>query len=74
MIGGSGGISTVRTEGNRELQKTNMYKLEIFSPDGVLLGAIPLDHFVDSIRIVDDNLFLIDSGHGAKVYHYKIIE
>ncbi len=74
MIGTAGGVSKVRTEGNRELQKTDMYKLEIFSPDGILLGAIPLGHFVDSIRIVKDNLFLIDSGHGAKVYHYKIIE
>jgi hypothetical protein len=74
MVGGSGGISKVETKGNRELQKTDMYKLEIFSPDGILLGSLPLDHFVDVIRIVKDHLFLIDSGHGAKVYHYKIIE
>jgi DNA-binding beta-propeller fold protein YncE len=74
MVGGSGGVAKVETKGNRELQKTDMYKLEIFSPDGILLGAIPLDHFVDSIRIIRDNLFLIDSGHGAKIYHYRIIE
>jgi sugar lactone lactonase YvrE len=74
MVGGTGGVTQVKTEGNRELQKTDVYKLEIFSPDGVLLGTIPLDHFVDSIRIAGDNLFLIDAGHGAKVYHYKIIE
>jgi hypothetical protein len=74
MVGGSGGVAKVETKGNRELQKTDMYKLEIFSPDGILLGTIAVDHFVDSIRIIRDDLFLIDSGHGAKIYHYKIME
>jgi len=74
MVGGTGVIAKVKTEGNRDLQKTDMYKLEIFGPDGVLLGEIPLEQFVDSIRIVKDNLFLIDSARGAKIYQYKIIE
>jgi hypothetical protein len=74
MQGSSAGIVKVETKGNRELQKTDAYKLEVFSSDGILLGAIPIDHFVDSIRIIKDNLFLIDAGHGAKVYHYKIVE
>jgi len=74
MVGGSGGVAKVETKGNREMQKTDMFKLEIFSPDGILLGVLPLDHFVDSIRIVRDKLFLIDSGHGAKIYQYQIIE
>jgi hypothetical protein len=74
MVGGTGGIAKVKTEGNRDLQKTDMYKLEIFGPDGVLLGEILLEQFVDSIRIVKDNLFLIDSARGTKIYQYKIIE
>lgn len=74
VVAGAGGVSKVKTEGNRELQKTDMYKLEIFGPDGILLGEIPLEQFVDYIRIVNDNLFLIDSARGAKIYQYKIIE
>ncbi len=69
-----GGVAKTKTEGNLDLQKTDMYKLEIFAPDGILLGEIPLEHFVDYIRIVDDNLFLIDASRGAKIYQYKIIE
>jgi len=60
--------------GDREIQKTDAFKLEVFDPDGVLLGEIPLDHFVSAIRIFKDNLFLIDVERRAKVYHYKIVE
>jgi hypothetical protein len=74
MVGGGGGISKVETKGNRDLQTTDMYKLEIFSAEGILLGEIPLNQFVSHIRIIKDNLFLIDSEHGAKIYQYKIIE
>jgi len=74
MVSGAGGVAKVKTEGNLDLQKTDMLKLEIFGPDGVLLGEIPLEQFVDSMRIVKDNLFLIDSARGAKIYQFKIID
>lgn len=74
MVSGAGGVAKVKTEGNLDLQKTDMLKLEIFSPDGVLLGEIPLEQFVDSMRIVKDNLFLIDSARGAKIYQFKIVD
>jgi len=51
-----------------------MYQLEIYSPEGILLGKIQLNHFVDSIRIKNNRLFLIDKNRGAKVYIYKILE
>jgi len=74
VVGGAGGLTKVKTEGNRELQKTDIYKLEIFGRDGILLGEISLEQFVDYIRIQKDNLFLIDAARGAKIYQYKIIE
>lgn len=74
VVGGAGGVTKVKTEGNRDFQKTDIYKLEIFGPDGILLGEIPLEQFVDFIRIQKDNLFLIDAARGAKIYQYKIIE
>jgi sugar lactone lactonase YvrE len=61
-------------QGNTDLQETDMYILEIFDPDGVLLGAIPLNHFVDDIYIKNDSLFLLDQMRGVKYYQYRIVE
>ena len=76
IVGGVGGISNVsrKTEGNTDLRRTDAYKLEIFDPDGVLLGEIPLTHFVNSIRIIGDSLFLLDQERGVTFYQYRIIE
>ena len=76
IVGGVGGISNVsrKTEGNTDLRTTDAYKLEIFDSDGVLLGEIPLTHFVNSIRICSNNLFLLDQERGVTFYQYRIIE
>ena len=76
MVGGRGGVSTVsvKTEGNTDLRSTDAFKLEIFGPDGVFLGELPLTHFADVIRIGGDSLFLIDRERGVTVYEYKIVE
>jgi len=60
--------------GSTDNRETDMYQLEIFGPDGVLLGKIPLSHFVDDIRIEKDRLFMLDKMRGAQYYEYKIIE
>ena len=75
-VGGRGGVNnvSVKTTGNTELRTTDAFKLEIFAEDGVLLGEIPLTHFVDVIRIAGDSLFLIDRERGVTVYQYKIVE
>jgi len=75
-VGGPGGIESVsyKTEGNTDVRATDAFKLEIFDGDGVLLGAVPLAHFVDAIRIFGDSLFLIDRERGVTVYQYKIVE
>lgn len=66
--------TTRQIKGNTDLQETNMYALEIFDADGVLLGEIPLTHFVDEIFIKNGQLFLLDQLRGVKYYQYKIIE
>jgi hypothetical protein len=75
-IGGPGGVRSVsvKTTGNTDLRTTDAFKLEIFDPDGVLLGEIPLAHFADVIRISGDRLFLIDRERGVTVYEYRIVE
>jgi sugar lactone lactonase YvrE len=63
-----------KIEGNTDLQTTDIYKLEIYAPDGVLLGEIPLTQFVDGICLMDDKLFLLDRDRGVKLYEYQITE
>jgi len=68
------GRETRKVIGDTERRKTDMYKLEIFAPDGVLLGEIPLTHFVDGIWIYGDRLFLLDRDRGVQFYEYRIRE
>jgi hypothetical protein len=65
---------TREIKGNTDLQETDMYILEIFDGDGVLLGNIPLNHFADDIYIKNDSLFLLDQMRGVKYYQYRIME
>jgi hypothetical protein len=76
MVGGPSGVSTasVKTEGNTDVRTTDALRLDIFDPDGILLGEIPLTHFADVIRIAGDSLFLIDRERGVTVYQYRIVE
>ena len=62
-----------RTKAQPKVVKEDVYKLEIFSPDGVLLGEIPLTHHAHGIRIFGDNLF-IQEYYNTIFYQYKIIE
>lgn len=75
-VGGAGGISSVsyKTEGNTDIRTTDAFRLDIFDGEGILLGSLPLTHFVDVVRICGDSLFLIDRDRGVTVYQYKIVE
>jgi 6-bladed beta-propeller len=66
--------SSRKVVGDTDLRKTDMYRLDVFGPDGILLGAIPLTHFVDGIWIHQDRLFLLDRDRGVQFYEYKIRE
>jgi len=70
-IGGERKMS-MKAQGNTDLRTTDMYRLEVFSPEGELLGSLPLDHFVDGIYLKGERLFLWDAMRGAKFYEYRI--
>jgi len=70
---GPSGVMT-KIEGNRDLRTTDAYKLEIFGPDGGLLGEIPLTTFVDEIFVFGDRLFLLDQMRGVCFHEFKIVE
>lgn len=62
-----------RVESASELEKIDAYKLEIFDPDGILLGEMRLEHRVHGMRIYKNYLFTWERDF-AKYYHYEIIE
>ncbi len=56
-----------------EIKKLDVYKLEIFDGDGVLLGEIALDHLANGLRIYGDYLYIWEYEN-TKYYHYRIVE
>jgi len=71
--GTAAGVTT-KVEGNTDLRTTDMFQLEIFGRDGILLGALPLTHFVDGIWIFGNRLYLLDRERGVTYYQYEIRE
>jgi len=67
----SGGVSRKVTE--PKVVERDVYKLEIFSPDGIFLGEIPLTHNAHGIRIFGDKLFILEYDNTI-FYQYKITE
>lgn len=74
MASGGSTSTNLDVSGNTDLRETDMYRLEVYDPEGVLLGIFPLEHFVDDIRIHKDRIFLLDKLRGAQFYEYKIQE
>jgi len=62
-----------RTTKQANIEKMDIHKIEIFDPDGVLLGEIPLNHLAHGLRIFGDSLFVWERNN-AMVYQYRIIE
>ena len=65
-----GGRTVERKEG--KIKKYEIFKLEIFDPEGFFLGEIILDHLAHGIRIFDDLIFIWEEDE-AKVYLYRIV-
>lgn len=64
----------ISVTGNTDVRETDMYQLEVYDSDGILLGKIQLNQFVDDIRIDKNKLYLLDKMRGMQYYEYKIVE
>lgn len=73
MMGGQRSTS-YSVQGNTDVVDTDMYQLEVYDPEGVLLGSIQLDKFVDDIFIKNDRIYFLDRLRGMQYYVYKIVE
>jgi sugar lactone lactonase YvrE len=73
-VDGSGGRTIgMKPQGEgQDLRTTDAYRLEVYSPDGVLLGTMPLDSFVDGVFIAGDRLFLLDKLRGTQFREFRI--
>jgi sugar lactone lactonase YvrE len=73
-MGASGGQTIgMKPQGEgQELRTTDAYKLEVFGPDGVLLGSMPLDSFVNGVFVFGDRLFLLDKLRGTQFKEFRI--
>jgi sugar lactone lactonase YvrE len=60
--------------GNTDVRKTDAFRLEVYSPDGELLGKLQLEHFVDDIFISGDKIYMLDKMRGSQYYEYSIVE
>ncbi|MFC2166393.1 NHL repeat-containing protein [Acidobacteriota bacterium] len=65
---------SMKPEGNTDVTKTDAFRIEIYSPEGILLGNVQLDHFVDDIIINGDKIYTLDRMRGSQYYEYQIIE
>lgn len=64
---------TLNKNNEQDYGRADMYKLEVFDSDGILLQEIPLDHAAHAIRVRNDQLLLLDHSR-VKVYQYRIVE
>ncbi len=65
---------SMKPGGNTDVRETDAFRLEIYSPEGMLLGKVQLGHFVDDILINGDKIYMLDKMRGSQYYEYKIIE
>jgi sugar lactone lactonase YvrE len=73
MSGGQRSVS-YSVSGNTDVQETDTYQLEVYDSEGILLGNIPLDKFVDDIHIEKDRIYLLDQMRGMQYHEFKIVE
>jgi len=71
-------VITVANEMNsknmeEDMYNSDMYKLEVFDEDGLLLQEIPLSHSCHGLRAYGDQLLLLDYSE-SKVCQYEIEE
>jgi hypothetical protein len=67
-----GGEEQVR--GDRNTTETDLFEIQIFGSDGVLLQKIPLTHYCDYLKIIDDKVYILDRDRLMQFYVYHITE
>ncbi len=54
--------------------KVDIFMIHVFNKEGVLLSFLPVEHYVDHIRIFGDRLYMVDTHREMAVFRYRIVE
>ena len=60
--------------GDRTQTKTDLFEIQVFDGDGVLLQKIPLTHFCDHIKVIGDLVYILDKDRLGQFYVYQVKE
>jgi hypothetical protein len=69
-----GQLEATDTLKTSESSQTDAFVFHVFSENGEFLGAIPLTHFADKVKIFGDRLYILEIDNEMCVYEYRIIE
>lgn len=58
----------------KEDADTDIFQLELYDGDGILLYKFPLTQYVDGIRCNGDRIYLLDANQTARFFEYRVIE
>lgn len=74
-IGGTirAGNKVFSTTPKLDSRSANIYQVLVFDPQGKVVSAIPINKYVNKIRIFNDVLFLIDTHIDMTISEYRII-
>jgi hypothetical protein len=60
--------------GDRTRTETDLFEIQIYGGDGVLLQKIPLAHYCDYLKIIGDKVYILDRDRLMQFYVYQINE
>lgn len=74
MTMNKGGITSItRTPPKERKNKFDWFQIIVFDKNGNLKGSKTIDVYADKIRVLNNNLFVINSNLDAVIYQYKVI-
>lgn len=70
---GAGAVERRKGRGSTDLSKIDIFQIEVFDKEGILLKRFPLSHFADAIQIQKDKVYVLDKYRAMQLYIYKWI-
>ena len=56
-----------------DIVNTDRFLLEVFNKEGILLTTKQLENFVDTIKIIGNRFYLIDTNRSMKIYEFELV-
>lgn len=69
---GTGAVEERKISGNTDLLKTDVYQIEIFDGEGIILKKFPLEHFADAIAVHKNRVYVLDKQRTMQLFLYEL--